>query len=127
MHDHPHGVLYTVTKEDWKTLQRAETGYSYIKLEVQLYDTTTCTAHAFISKPSLMLKKPVKPTQRYSNMLLSGACEHSLDSAYVDWLSKVEVHEGTALGKEYFDTPSVLYANLAVTFLALVFLAFFLR
>ena len=117
-----HGVLYELSKKDLHTLERAETGYTTVKLKIQLYDTSKCEAYAFVSKPSLTLKGPLNPTRRYLDLLVTGACEHSLQPDYITWLKALQPHEKGPLGPEYFETPSALYANLAVGLGAVVFL-----
>ena len=122
-----HGVLYKIRKRDLRVLESVETGYSTVVLQVQLYDTSNWEAYAFVSKASLTLKDSLNPTKRYLDLLVTGACEHSLNSEYIHWLQKLQPHETGPLGSEYFDTPSVFYANLAVFFGAAVFLYSFLR
>lgn len=121
-----HGVLYSISEQHMSALRSRETGYRLVQVEVELYDSTKCSARAFISKPSLMVNMPLRPTKRYLDLMISGASEHCISSDYMTWLQGVEVHQGGGLGKEYFDTPSVLYANIAVICTASALLTLFL-
>ena len=122
-----HGVLYKIRKQDLRVLENIETGYSLVGLKVQLYDSSVCGAYAFVSKASLMLKGSLNPTKRYLELLVTGASEHSLKPEYICWLKQLQPHENGPLGSEYFDTPSALYANLAVLIGAAVCLYLFLH
>lgn len=115
-----HGVLYKIGEQDFKKLAGSETGYGTVFLEVELYNSARTIAAAFVSRPALMLSKPLPPTRKYLNLILSGALEHALCPEYVTWLEGVRPHEGGPLGEEYFETPSTLYANLATALLAFV-------
>lgn len=122
-----HGVLYKLRRKDLQNLEKAETGYYSVALKVQPSDSSEHEACAFVSKPSLTLKGPLKPTKRYLDLLIRGACEHSLQPDYISWLQHLEVHEGGPLGKEYFDTPSAIFANLALIVVAATILYVFLH
>lgn len=110
----PHGIVWQLALRDFKRLARFETGYSERSLLVRTYCGKVICAKAFFSKPSLSLRSPVPPPKRYVQLLLQGAAEHSLDDTYRDWLAAVPSHSFGPLGPEYFDTPSILYANLTV-------------
>lgn len=120
----PHGVLYTLTSEELQLIARSETGYSLCEdLEVITFDQQILKACAFISNPSLRLSQPVMPTKRYMKYLLSGAKENKLNLDYIAWLQSIQGVDSNALGPEYFDTPSVLYTNIAFFTIIVLLLA----
>ena len=123
----PHGVLYYIEKQSLSDVAKLETGYGLAEVEVKLYKSEKVVAVAFVSKPSLMLAQPLPPTQRYLDLMISGACEHDLCPKYIAFLRSLDRHEGLALGNEYFATPSVLYANIAIGLLSITSLYIFLR
>lgn len=109
-----HGVLMDLSAKELQVLAKAETGYTLRKVLVQTYRGEHKEASAFFSKPSLLLKNEVPPTKRYLSLLQSGAAQQQLAKEYQDWLNSIKATVGGPLGPEYFETPSVIYANVAL-------------
>ena len=84
-------------------------------------DDATIVATAFVSRPTLRLRSPVAPTDRYLEHMQTGAREHGLCPEYVAWLASVPSVSRSGLPPEYFDTGPNLVAQ---GFLVLVGLAF---
>ena len=84
-------------------------------------DSAMISATAFVSRPMLRLRSPVAPTDRYLELMQTGAREHGLCPEYVARLASVPSVSRSGLPPEYFDTgPDVV----AQGFLVLVGLAF---
>ncbi len=110
----PHGVLYVLTKAQLEVLKRNETGYRLASLDVVPYDgSDTVNANVFVSQRSLQLRQPVPPTQRYLNLIISGAKFCGLSDSYVQQLLAVPTARPGGLPQEYFDTPSSALASAA--------------
>ena len=124
IYNKPHGVLYQIGKQDFERLKRAETGYTVSEIMVQPYYSEKVTATAFVSKPSLMLNRPVRPTKRYLDLVIEGACQHSLNPEFVSWLQNLEPYEGSALTEEYFETPNAFYVDVAASLILLTVLLY---
>ena len=125
-----HGVMYSLTEGGMRQLAKRETGYRRTQgIAVMSSDGRWHKAEAFVSQPSLVLKAPVAPTERYLGLMREGAREHGLDQDYLSWLDGVEAWDGVSEHDSRYHTPSAAYANigLACTFglcvvLSLVFL-----
>ena len=123
-----HGVLYELSEQDMAKIAKVETGYRLLGLEVQTYAGVNCCALAFVSRPSLRLKKSVAPSKRYLKLLQTGAADQRLDASYQSLLASISpADEYTPLPGEYFDTPSATYAMVGLTALVILFTAVFLR
>lgn len=111
----PHGVILTLqSQQDLDKLKSREVGYNLLPIDIDIdHDNDSYSMHhpspppssclAFISNPSLVLYQSVSPTQRYIDLLISGARHHGLDEGYVEWLESVERHSnsGGPLPSEY--------------------------
>lgn len=103
----PHGVLHTISRDDLKKLESAETGYGLEQIAVKTYDGEVFSASVFVSTRLLVLRSPVPPELRYVDLMRQGAKLHQLDGTYMQWLLDVPSYfEGTRLGPEYFDSGS---------------------
>jgi hypothetical protein len=104
----PHGVLYRLTPPQLQALASYEIGYTQRAVRVRAYGQQDDVAAAvFVSSWLLRLRRAVRPTQRYLDLLLAGAEEHALDPAYVACLRGVPTVEPKMLGGAvYSDTPA---------------------
>ena len=116
----PHGMLYSVSDAQLAELSKRETGYRLAVIPVTPYGVATAVdAHVFVSSCMLRLRKPVPPTQRYLDLILSGARSWQLSEAYIGQLESVPIAKPGGLTAEYFDTPSASVAAAAVAGAAL--------
>ena len=116
----PHGMLYSVSNTQLTKLSKRETGYRLAVIPVTPYgEAISIDAHVFVSRRMLRLRRPVPPTQRYLDLILSGARSWELSDAYISQLEQVPAARPGGLPAEYFDTPSAVVAGAAVAGAAL--------
>eukprot|EP00882_Tetradesmus_deserticola_P006072 GHRQ01006392.1.p1 GENE.GHRQ01006392.1~~GHRQ01006392.1.p1 ORF type:complete len:277 (+),score=74.64 GHRQ01006392.1:279-1109(+) len=120
-----HGVLYLVTKEDMRKLQKREGGYNLTEVEVETYDGWRAKAQTFVSGSLALLHGEVKPTEKYMRVLRDGAADNYLDPLYQAWLSSIETVPSAGLPPAYFDTPAKYIAYSFLGIVALVVAGFF--
>jgi hypothetical protein len=102
----PYGVVYELTEVQLEAIAVKEIGYRQTEVAVTA-EGQEVTAVAFLSSPWTQLRRPVAPTQRYRDLILSGARERGLPEEYVGWLDGVAVVAPSALGTAaYSDTPA---------------------
>jgi len=89
-----------------------------------LPDNPTISATAFVSRPMLRLRSPVAPTDRYLELVQTGAREHGLCPEYVAWLASVPSVSRSGLPPEYFDTGPNVVAQGFLVLVGLAFIAF---
>lgn len=121
----PYGVVYQLTSEDFLKIEQREIGYILRRLEdVLLLDNgETIACSAFVSSTWNLLPRPMPPTNRYKNLLITGCIENRIDilggSHYVKWLQNVPTIEPKLLSQDhrYSDTKSEKAAKAFVVFL----------
>ncbi len=87
-------------------------------------DSAVISATAFVSRPMLRLRSPVAPTDRYLELVQTGAREHGLCPEYVAWLASVPSVSRSGLPPEYFDTGPNVVAQGFLVLVGLAFIAF---
>lgn len=103
----PHGMLYLLSEAHLAALTQRETGYKLTAMEVTPYESeNTMVAAVFISQRLLRLPRPVPPTQRYLDLMLTGARSCDLLNSYIQRLEAMPTAKSSGLPPEYFDTPS---------------------
>jgi hypothetical protein len=115
----PHGVILTLkSQQDLEKLKAREVGYSLLPIVIDIavnsmhHPSPSSSCLAFLSNPSLVLYQSVPPTQRYIDILISGARYHGLDEGYVEWLESVDRHNGGPLPSEYDACPAQSIAQI---------------
>jgi len=92
-----HGVFHILTIKDMEILDVVEGNgifYKRTALSVELYEknengtVNTLDAFVYVGEGSRGTIK--KPSERYVNLLITGAEEHGLEKSYIDSLKKVE-------------------------------------
>jgi gamma-glutamylcyclotransferase len=83
------GVLYAVSSEDKKKLDKGEGGYRAARMPVRLQDNSTLEAWVYVAKnpdndPAL------RPFTWYKRFLVEGAKEHALPTAYIAVLANID-------------------------------------
>jgi len=87
-------------------LDAIEFAYGYSKTQTTLegYDGRVITSWLYVAKPENVLDKETPPSRRYLNILLKGARQAKLDSAYVEALAEQEVYQPTPATLEVRDS-----------------------
>ncbi len=91
---HVLGVVHACKDDDLAKLDAAEAyGHGYDRITVALETGgQRLDAIAYVGMPSF-IDDSCRPSQRYLNILVSGAKAAGIESGYVDWLSQHLVHE----------------------------------
>jgi AIG2 family protein len=92
------GVIHLCEHKHLALLDAAEAyGHGYDRVEVPvLTDSGERRALAYVGMP-LFLDEECRPTQRYLNILVSGAVAAGVDPDYIDALRRHPVHEAQAM------------------------------
>ena len=97
----PYGVLYEITEYDFNKIKEREIGYHVEVVDVAILceqdDGYTLgeiiTAQAFFSDSFLKLQRPMPPSHRYKELLVTGCFENDLirfgGATYVEWLMQI--------------------------------------
>lgn len=91
------GVVHECEDEHLALLDAAEAyGHGYDRIEVTVQtEAGSVQAIAYVGIPSF-LDERCRPTQRYLNILINGACNAGLDPKYVEGLRQHPVHQKKA-------------------------------
>jgi len=86
------GVLYAISSEDKKNLDKGEGGYKPVKFPVRLEDNSTVEAWVYVAK------KPdndpaLRPFTWYKRFLVEGAREHELPPDYIAKLENIDAEQ----------------------------------
>ena len=124
------GVVYELRPDEVEVLKKRERGYELQSVAVHAASSgEVLLAFAFISSRWQRLSKPVPPTCRYADLVLSGAELRGLPEAHIAWLQAVRAEcvaarepLSSTLPARYFNTPSrrLSTLGLAATSVALV-------
>lgn len=76
-----YGVLYEIKSKQWKQLDRLETGYQRLEVEVEMAGEKRM---AWSYQSRLITANP--PSQEYLSFIIDGLIEHKLPMAYVSEL-----------------------------------------
>lgn len=112
-----HGVVYSLRPFELDELRRREKGYTLESITVEsLQDGEALQVQAFISSEWHCLKRPVAPTRRYADLVLSGAEERGLPPAYIDWLRDElkGARQSQGVPSTYYETKSRRVASVVV-------------
>ena len=112
-----HGVVYSLRPFELDELRRREKGYTLEVITVEsLQDGEALQVQAFISSEWHCLKRPVAPTRRYADLVLSGAEERGLPPAYIDWLRDElkGARQSQGVPSTYYETKSRRVASVVV-------------
>jgi AIG2-like family len=109
----PFGVLYELRSVDVAVLQQRKIGYRLVNITVQEVESGhVIPAQAFVSSPWLQLRRPVRPTARYLNLIVAAAQEQGFDEGYIAWLRGMPTAEPKELSApEYSATLAELAAR----------------
>lgn len=114
-----HGCLYEMTSEAYKKLWISEGGhvsppvYQEVIVDAFLYNSeTTVQAVALVCHPYHKLPKDHAPSQRYMNMLISGAQQLGIDANYISYLRTVPTYRISPLLQQL--SLSLLFSHLSL-------------
>jgi Gamma-glutamyl cyclotransferase, AIG2-like len=114
-----HGVLYTLTPQDFARVSISEGvpfGYQWEKVDVYPYvgdgmeagQTSLLTpkkkpaqAYTLVSRNPFLPSRDIPPSRAYLDLLIKGAMEYKMDEAHIDKLKSTPV--GFAIGGGYVD------------------------
>jgi gamma-glutamylcyclotransferase len=85
------GVLFSIPKSEWPTLDRFEWGYERRTYSVSRDDGRVEQALAYLADPTGPTGLELRPHGWYLDHLLEGAREHSLPEAYIRELEAWQV------------------------------------
>lgn len=123
-----HGVAHLMTPTQWEYYKESEgatglsdTGYAAVEVQLETYDGRKLTGYTLMTQPkSLQIFKGVEalPSQRYLDLLRTGAVEHGLEPDYVAYLNALQPYEPHGLGGKIgrFITGVIAYSMLFPAF-----------
>lgn len=92
-----YGVLYKLTENDFKQLDRAEgvavNAYTRRTIEVEGPNAQRQSAQTYIANP---VESPPLPSREYIDLLIHGAIEHSLPPEYINSLRQIPVLDASS-------------------------------
>ena len=84
-----HGVLHTMTSKDMLALDKIESVYDRTPCRVKLYDGQILS-NCYVYGSDLLQSREVSiPTERYLQLLITGAEEHGVKESYIDYLKSL--------------------------------------
>ena len=103
-----HGVIYNVSEQDFKRIQRSEGGAGIKGLGYQPVDiaVTTYSGDKYIARtlyyncnlfPNI---REFHPSKRYLNLILDGAMEHHLDADYIGKLENLQYYDACSISEK---------------------------
>jgi peroxiredoxin len=82
-----YGVVYTIDDSDFPTLDKAEEGYTRKAFDIQV-NGNTIKAESYMANPQF-IDHSLRPFDWYAALIMAGALEHGLPTAYRDTVLSV--------------------------------------